>query len=77
MGYKNVWLIVEEKGTAQCKWSMLNMMEGEEMWHEQEAALFVVFSISQNLEVEFFLVGNEKSTQTSQFYKCRKNPTLP
>lgn len=53
MGYKIVWLIVEEKGTAQCKFNMLSVMEGEEMWHEQGHALFVVFSISQNLEVEF------------------------
>lgn len=53
MGNKNVWLIVEERGTAQCKLNMLNVMEGEEMWHEQGPALFMVFSISQNLEVEF------------------------
>lgn len=53
MGYKNVWLIVEEEWTTQCKLNMLSVMEGKKMCHEQGPALFVVFSISQNLEVEF------------------------
>lgn len=53
MGYKNIWLVVEGKGTAQCKLNMLNVLEGEEMSHERGSALSVVFSISQNLEVEF------------------------
>lgn len=35
MGYKNIWLIVEGKGTAQDNLNMLNVMEGEEMRHEQ------------------------------------------
>lgn len=53
MGCKNIWLTVEGKGTAQCKLNILNVMEGEEMQHEQGLALFMVLSISQNLEVEF------------------------
>lgn len=31
MGFKNIWLIVEGKGAAQCKLNMLNVMEGEVM----------------------------------------------
>lgn len=33
MGYENIRLIVEGKGTAQYKLNMLNVLEGEEMWH--------------------------------------------
>lgn len=68
MGYKNIRLIVEGKGTAQCKLNMLNVMESEEIQHEQGPALFVVFSISQNLEVEF---------PPDFFYWEIKNPNLP
>lgn len=68
MGFKNTWLIVEGKGAAQCKLNMLNVMEGEVMWHEQGPALFVVFSISQNLEVEF---------PPDFFYWEMKNPLKP
>lgn len=53
MGNKNIWLFMEGKGTAQCKLNMLNVMEGEEVQQEQGPALFMVLSISQNLEVEF------------------------
>lgn len=57
MGYKNVWLIGEKKGTAQCKLNIQNVMKGEGgQWLDAAwagAASFMVLSISQNFEVEF------------------------
>lgn len=57
MSYKNAWLIVEKKGTAQYKLNIQNVMKGEGgQWTDVAwagAASFMVLSISQNLEVEF------------------------